>query len=276
MKFKLKQEKFEELLKKLALNSLYPSTVISVRKAKDGTNPILFSIQNETHARAMRYLKVKHTYFDEIEDSNDSIEFDMNRLLAVVKKMKPGTDLTVEAVNNKVKVGGVYERTDADVNVISSRKFSAHISYKEPDEEVVTDLPFAIKDGVPHIGGKQVPLNIKFEINLEDFKEMTDSVSTVKSEFYKFVIKDGKLWVRAGELHEYDDFWNYEVDYKIIDVGDLNVVINFAISDIAKTLGKDPVIQTATQAPSWIFEKTDDYFFGVLIPPFISDEDEIA
>ena len=275
MKFKLKQEKFEELLEKLALNNLYPSSVISVRKAKDGTNPILFSIQREIHGRAMRCLRVNHTYFTEIEDSNDSIEIDVIKLLAVVKKMRSGTDLTVETVNNKVKVGGVYERTDADGKVTSSRKFSAHVSYKEPDKEIVSDMPFTMKDGVPLVGEKKVPLGIKFEINLEDFKEMTDSVSTVKSEFYKFVIKDGKLEVRAGDLHEYNDFWNYEVDYKIIDGGDLDVVMSFAVSEMSNTFRKNPTLQSKSQAPTWLFEKTDDYMFGVLIPPYIPGEDEI-
>ena len=98
MKFKLKQEKFEELLEKLIVKDIFPSCAFSVNEG------VLVSKKKEEHGRAIRWVKFEKSYFEEIDDSVESIEIDVDRTLNFVKNIPAGTTLIVETIGNKLSI----------------------------------------------------------------------------------------------------------------------------------------------------------------------------
>lgn len=273
MKFELSREKLEELLEKLYMNGAYSSSVITVKKKDNDT--ILTSLQRDAQGRFVRLLKVRSSYFNFIEaDDIDTIEFDVAKLLKTVKLIRTGTPLTIETEGNKIKITGFYEDRNSNNEVVGKRKVISHISYREPDpNSYMTELPVTVVDGFPIVGKKKVKLDTKLAIWLPDLKEMVSFASTVDTEFYKFDINNGKLEVRIGDLHDFSDFWEYQPRATVVAGSDLSVIYTFGIKEIASTFRDDNIyVYTSTNSPAWIYEDTDDYTLGVLIPPFIQQE----
>ena len=252
MKFVLKQEKLQDLFEKLLVKDMFPSSIITTKEGK------LFSIQKEEHGRALRFLNVKGSFFESIDDSAQSIELDIERALNMIKNILPNTVLTVETKGNKLSISG--------------KNVDAYLSFKEPDGEVMnslSDAKFNFKDGVPHIGNEQVPLNDFFEIKLPEFKDLANFASSLKTEFYKFNIDGGKIAVRVGDLHDFSDYVILNPDGKINKGKDLNVIFTYGIPQIANTFHEVINIRSSTDCPGWFYENTDDYTLGVLIPPYV-------
>ena len=248
MKFKLKQEKLLDLLEKLIVKDIFPSTVISTKEGK------LFSIQKEEHGRALRFLRVNKNFFDEIDDSTESIELDLDKTISIVKNILPNTVLTFEVKGNKVSITG--------------KGVNANISYKEP-EKVLTELPFELKDGTPHIGEEKVPLDTHFDIKLPDFKDIAGYAGSLGTEFYKFTFDNDKIAVRIGDLHDFSDYVIFNPSGDIKKDGSLEVFFTYGIPQIAGTFKKEVSIKTKTNSPGWFYEITDEYILGVLIPPYV-------
>ena len=277
MKFKLKQEKLENMLEKLVMKDMFPSCVISVKDGK------LFSIQKEEHGRALRFLKFNKSFFNEIDsDSTDSIEIDSKKMLGLVKNITPNTDMTIEIKGNKVSITG----GNIDLN----------LAYKEPEIEINTSLPFPMKDGIPIIGEQKVELGTYFTIDLKDFKDIAQYGNTLGTEFYKFSFdkNDKKVVVRVGDLHDFSDFALFypkdkvtqlfeedgkEVEKIVSEYGikkgdELNVIFTYGMPQIAATFENEVHIKTKTDSPAWMYEGTKEYVHGILIPPFVQSEEE--
>jgi len=275
LKFKLKQEKFQELLEKLIVKDIFPSSTICVDNDSKTGKPVLFSIQKETHGRAVRYLKVNSNFFEEIEEGKDAIEIDVDRTLSIVKLIRPNTLLTIETVDNKLKISGVYEEKDDKGNVTSSRKIAPHITFKTPEEkDIKKKLPFAVEGKTPVVGEGDIPLDVQFEMELDDLKDLPEVASSVKTEYYSFRMKDGKLNLRIGDLHNFSDFWDYEPRIKTKMGNTLEMILTFGLSEVASTCRSNPTINAHSYAPIWLYEKTDDYLFGILIPTYNPREGE--
>lgn len=249
MKFEIKQAKFQELLEKLLVKDIFPSCLISTKDQK------LYSVQKEEHGRALRFVEFNTSYFDRIDNSEDSIELDVERTLSVVKNISPSTDLTVEIKGNKLSISG--ERVDIN------------IAFKEPEGTIETKMPFDLDGDIPLIGEGKLPLDTKFTIKLEDLKNLSAYASSLKTEFYKFNIKDDELTVKIGDLHNFSDFIIFEPRGDIPEGTKLEVIFTYGIPQIADTFRKeDIVIRAKSNSPAWVEEKTDDYRLGVLIPPY--------
>jgi len=266
MKFGIKQEKFQELLEKLMMRDIYPSSIISTK------NGAMFSIQRAGKGRALRYAKFNNSYFDFIDNSSESIEFDVEKNLPLIKEIPAGMLLIIETKDGKFTV----ERwiTD-DKGKPITKKGCSYLNYKEPEGEVKDSLPFEMKDGVPLVGEGKVPLSTVFTINLTSLKEITTfgKTNTLKTEFYKFLFEtaDGakKLAMRVGDLHA---FSTWDVAYPISEIksGDvLDVIFTYGIPQIADIYRQNNVtFQTSTNCPAFIFESCDQYILGMLIPPY--------
>jgi len=251
MKFVLKQEKFQDLLEKLLVKDMFPSTIITVKEGK------LFSIQKEEHARALRFLNVKSSFFESIDSGTETIELDIEKTLNMVKNILPNTLLTIETKGNKLSIKG--------------KNIDANLSFKEPESEILTSLDQAnmnITEGVPIVGDSKVKLSTYFSIKLPDFKDLAGFAGSLKTEFYKFTFDTNKIAVRIGDLHDFSDFVVYNPDGAIKDGKDLEVIFTYGIPQIADTFQEDINIKTKTGCPGWFYEGTKDYVLGVLIPPY--------
>jgi hypothetical protein len=250
MKFLLKQEKLQELLEKLIVKDIFPSSLISTK------GQTLYSIQKEEHGRALRFAKFNKSYFESIDDSDESIELDVERTLGVVKNILPSTVLTVETKGNKLSISG--------------DRINANIAFKEPENKIETSLPFEMKDGIPLIGASKIPLDTIFNIKLADFKNLSAYASSLKTEFYKFSISNKKLIVKVGDLHNFSDSIVFEPESSVVNDSSLEVTYTYAIPQIADTFRKEEmIIKTKTNSPAWIQETTDDYLLGILVPPYV-------
>lgn len=264
MKFKLKQEKLQEMLEKLMVKDIFPSAVIS--KAEDST---IFSIQKEEHGRAIRFVKFDKGFFEELEGEPEAIELDIERTLGIVKNILPGTQLIVETKGNKLSITKLI--TD-DKGKVTGEKGLTMISFKEPEGEVMKELPFEIKDGVPLIGEGKLPLDTHMKVNLDEFKNISGYASVLKTEFYKFIIdENGRIAVRVGNLHDFSDYHTEYPEGKVEKGKELEVIFTYGIPQIADTFRQDVYMKTKTNSPAWIFEKDKGYILGILIPPYVQE-----
>ena len=255
MKFKLKQEKLETLLEKLMVKDILPSSIISTKSDK------LFSVQREEHARALRFLSVNKSYFEEFEcEKEESIEIDVPTVLAVVKKVLPNTMLTIETKKNKL--------------VISGENVNIKLTVRDPEGAVIKKFPFEVDNGVPLIGDDKIPLNVHFSLAISDFKDIADFGRSLKTEFYAFDLKKGKINVKVGDVLGVNDSITFTPPSRHVKSGEaLSVIFAYAIQQIADTFQNDVEIKTATDSPGWFYEQTTDYTLGILVPPY-TDEDE--
>lgn len=260
MKFELKQEKLENLLEKLMVKDMIPSSIISVKEDK------LYSVQREEHARALRFLNVKKSYFEEFScEEEESIEIDVPIVLGIVKKILPNTVLTVETKANKL--------------LISGGNVKAHLTVQEPEGTITKSFPFEMEDGVPLIGDDKVPLDTHISLSVPDLKEITEFGSSLKTEFYKIdIVKENdqnKVEIKVGDVLGLGNVVSYTPPSGEVKKREkLSVVFSYAVPQIAATFQNDVEIKTSSDSPAWFYEETDDYLLGILVPPYTEEEED--
>lgn len=259
MKFVIKQEKLEYMLEKLMVGGMFPSCVITTKEGK------LFSIQREDSGRSLRLVKFNKEFFEEIDDkTTESIEIDGSIYLSAVKKMPPGMILTCETKGNRLTLKGVYK---------DGRVTNPRFMYRDPEGEVKMELPFEIKDGVPLVGKEKIPLDVKVDFDVNDFKEIGEYAAVLKTEFYKFGIENEMFTINVGELHDTNHTWGFNPKSKIKEGKDLDVIYTYGIPEIANTFDKTVHICTKSGSPAWFYENSKDHVLGVFIPPYKEQED---
>lgn len=279
MKFKLKQEKLQELLEKLIVKNTYPLSVITSSKDEDTGEPVLISIQRESAGRAIRYLKANKSFFNELEVSDDDevVEIDVNLFLDIVKQILPGTELIVNVGLKRIDILGEYNEYDKDGKVVSSRKINPSLTLSEPSTDVQKKLPFTFEDGFPVLGGKNVKLKNYLQINLEDMKDIVSFAGIIKTDFYNIEYNDKKLTVRVGDIYS-PDLSNsvvYTPRFEVKKGDTFKITMSYCIPEIMHTFRYSPVhLMLSTDAPVWFFETTDDITLGIMIPPFVLDISE--
>jgi hypothetical protein len=255
MKFKLKQEKLENLLEDLMVKDMIPSSIISVKEDK------LFSVQREEHARALRFLNVKKSYFEEfLCDKEESIEINVPTVLGVVKKMTSDI-LTVETKDNRL--------------LISGGNIKSRLTVQEPEGTVTKTFPFEMDGDMPLIGVDKIPLDTYISLDVSDLKEITEFGSSLKTVFYKFDIDDQKkIKIGVGDVLGVGNTVSSVPSSGRIEKGEkLSVVFSYAVSQVADIFQGEVSIKTSTNSPAWFYEETDDYLLGILVPPYIDDEE---
>ena len=262
MKFEIKQEKLEYMLEKLSVGNMFPSSVINT---KDGN---MFSIQREERGRAIRMLKLDNSYFESIDkDSNESIELDTEKFLRVVKKLSPGMILTCETKGNKLTIFGRYK---------DGRITNPKLTVKQPLGEVLTKLPFTMKDNIPlvKLEGVETKLDTHIALNISDFKDISDNASAIKTEFYKFIVKDKKFGIHVGDISASSDEWIFNPDSTIKTGDELDVTFTYGIPEISSTFDREVHIQTHSDCPGWFYETSKEHVLGVFIPPYVAKDVE--
>jgi len=256
MNFELEQSKLVEMFERLMLVNVFPSSVIST--TTDGT---LFSIQKDSHARALRFIKFNKGFFKSIDGKDETVEIDVEKALKLIKAVPPKEVLKVNTEGNKF--------------VIVCKKKKIHLTTREPEDEIIKGLPFETVDGVPVIGEgvDEVKLDVNMKIKLDDFKAFISDASPLKTEYYTFCIKNKKINVRVGDLHDTSDDSTWKPDGEIFKGEKLNAIYTFGVQQIGDTFREDVNIKLCNEAPAWFYEENDDYMFGVLLPPYVEEEE---
>jgi DNA-directed RNA polymerase beta subunit len=259
MKFVLKQEKLNYMLEKLSVGDMFPSCVLSTKDGK------VFSIQREESGRSLRMARFNENFFEEIDKNGiESIEIDVKKYLATVKRIPPGMILTVETKGNKVSISGSYK---------DGRPETSLLTYRTPEGEVMSKLTFEIENGIPLVGKEKIPLDTSIEINIADFKEISERSSAIKTEFYKFTIENNMLLVRVGDLHDTSDSTTFGPKSTIRKGEELETIFTYGIPEISKTFDSTVFINTRTKSPAWFYESSKEHILGVFIPPYSGNEE---
>ena len=278
MKFILQQEKLVELLEKLSLVDVFPSSIIGVKKGENG-KPVMFSIQREQSGRIIRYLKVNDTFFDKIETpkKQEAIDIDAVKISKAIKKFA-GRTVEVATIDDKLSIKGVFEDIDDKDKVVNKRELALHFNYSEP-QNVTSQLSIKFQDGTPHVGkDNKVPLSVETQVNLEDLKMAVELASVFDTEYFSFSLpKKDKLTIRVGNLRKFSEFLTWQPKFKLTAGEEYKSVYTFGFKQLVDVLRKDDItMRTASGAPAWVYEITDDYTLGVLIPPHVPTEEEVA
>jgi DNA polymerase III sliding clamp (beta) subunit (PCNA family) len=252
MKFVLKQEKLEDMLEKLMVKDILPKSVL-VAKGKT-----IQSVQKEEHARAFRLLKLNENYFESIDEVEDeeAIEFDVKKMSSLIKNIPANMNITWETKGNKIELSAEH------------RKFG--VAIVEP-EEIEKKLPFELKDGAPT--WDETSLDTKVVIKTSDFKEISGYANSLATEFFNFKLDGKKLSIHVGDIHDFTEYAILDItDVDIKKGKELDVAFTYAIPQIADTFREEATIWAKTDMPAWFYEKTDEYFLGVLVPPYTEEE----
>ena len=267
MRFKLSQPKFKTLLEKLVVKDIFgddDKVVISVKNGR------LYSIQQTMNDSITRYAKFEKSYFDEIDDSNESIEFNAYKLLKLVEHMKKNSNLVVETVGKRIKVTQFICKDGKETNI----RGYAKVLFTEP-EKVMHKLPFEMKDGTPYFTKEKIPLDVHFTVNLEDLKRSTivsrilstRSWGKLKDDYYTFIIENKKLSLRTGGLHDFNDYDVTKDIGTVFQGNDIKVILTWYMRQLVDTFKEKYInVKTRNNAPVWMYEGTDDYLFGLLMP----------
>lgn len=256
MEFELKQEKLVGMFEKLMIRDIFPSSIISMKE--EGK---IFSIQKDRHARALRFITFKESYFDKvIKGPEESVEINIEKALKLIKSIPSTEKLNVKTEGNKF--------------VITGQKKTINLNATEPEEEIQKGLPFKMQGSIPTIGEgvDKVLLDVDFKIDLSDFKEIIADATPLKTEFYKLSFNKDKIQVRVGDLHDTSENTVCRPAGKINNGKELDVTLTYGIPQIGDTFRNDIRVNTNSNSPAWIYEKTADYTFGVLLPPFTQED----
>jgi len=249
MKFKLKQEKMRDLFEKMIVQNLFPMSIIKATETE------VISLQKEANATAIRFARFKKEYFDELKvEESEVIELDIQRALAITKKVLPGTILTFETKGDKV--------------IISGERVNINLSYKKPKEdEILETMPFdSVKEGIPVIKG--VALDTEIKIKLADLKDAVDYGASLSTEYYTFKTKKGKLEIRVGDLHKYSDFVIFKPKIEVDEDKETETIYTTGLTQISNTFIEDELtIKYASDAPALIYEKNNECMLSILLPP---------
>ena len=271
MKFKIKKDKLEHMLEMLMLKDVLPTAVLTMQNGK------LFSIQQEEHARALRLLKLNENFFeDKIEGEDESVEIDVATILSILKRNHHDNIVKVSITGNKISIVG--DRVDVVLPV------------REPDD-VKTKLPFIVdENGVPLFGEDKKPLDVHILMTIDDYKDFCAYANPIKTDFFKFLIEEGLVKARIGDVHDFDKRIKFTPRAEIKSGTELDVTFPYAIPQIGDTYvgfesdikfmdkgeekqEKHKVIGIRGRSgfPMWFYEKTDEYFLGVIVPPYVEE-----
>jgi len=269
MEFKIKQEKLQEMLEKMILKDVCPSGIFCFK------NDSLFSIQKDSHSRALRFLKCNKDYFESfsVEENEEPFEIaDMNQCLDLVKKHEPGKTITCYVKDSKF----YFKSTKGDEKQGLYYKTSS-VPIQDP-ENVIDKLPLDFDDdGRPFLSAgedKSVLLDKWFTVELADFRLHVESATPLKTEFYTFLFEDKKVRSRVGDLKISTAGDNVEDLRATIHSGEnLEVIFTFGIRQLAQSFTKSKFgVRTNTHSPGWFYEGDKTYKYGVLIPPYTEEQ----
>jgi len=257
------------MLEKMVLKDICPSCIFCVKK------DVLFSIQKDSHARALRFFKCNKNYFKSFsaEETDKPFEIaDMNQFLDMVKKHEAGKTVTCYVEGNNL----FFESMIGDEKEgLDPRKSSVPI--QEPDS-VIEKLPIEMdENGVPSISAgedESVVMDKWCIIDLARFRSFVEFANPVKTEFFKFWFEDGKIKAEVRDLKMPTAPGNVDKLKGTIKNGkNLEVIFTYGIHQIAESFTKKEFsVRTNTHSPGWFYEGDNTYTYGVLLPPYTQEE----
>jgi hypothetical protein len=252
MQFEITQQKFQYLLEKLIVRDMFPNSIISIK------NNVLFSIQKENDINALRFVKFKNSFFDNIEGTEESIMVDIKKIHKMIKGISATKKLTIKTSDGKLSIFG--------------EGINFFVNYNSPNKQVMTSCPFSFVDGCPVVSSEKIMLDVCFKIKLSDFKTIADYANTLKTDSYKFSISEGNFIVRIGDLHSFSDYITLTPEVEIISGENLDVIFGCGLTALSKTFDDDITVFTKSNSAGLFYEVGNEHVLGVLISPCLNKE----
>lgn len=250
MQFSISQPKLKELLQKLSVSFMFPSTVLFT---KDGQ---LLSIQREISGSAIRYAKFNSYYFEVISHENDAVMIDANKALDLIKLVPSTESIEVEKKGDKL--------------CFTDSEGTTKMYYEDPGKQLIEKLPFEIKDGVPYVGKGKIPLDTVFIMKLSDLKKATEYGKKLGT-YYNFLVSQNSLSIEIGGTYNKRKL---SISGVLLSGKPVNNYYTFGIREVARTFRQDEiVVQTAPNAPGWFSEASQEigYELALMVTPFIEE-----
>lgn len=264
MKIVIQQSKLLEILNYLYVDGLFPFSIITTKEGK------LISSQSDQSKDkggfAHRYVQFLPEYFKEISKEQESLKIDVEKVKGFVSLRKSEDFITLEFPSpdapNKLRISGGGVKNNIAI-------------VKVDEQEIKTQLPFVMKDKVPHMRGGEVPLDTHVVMGLSSFRDIDAYASKHGTEFYRYQIgKDRKLKVLVGDIHEFEDTTTLEPTCQIVNVSEeLDVTFTKGIREITKVFSHDVDIYLRSNFPGWFSEVSQHHRFGCTIAPYIKKEE---
>lgn len=243
------------MLEKLTVKDMFPNSILSI---KNDIQPKVYSIQKQDDGKALRFLKFNSSFFDRVQcEKDESVVLEIKKIHKMIKTIPSTATLNIKTEDGKVKIFG------EGINFV--------LNYNYPEVGVLTNLPFSFENGYPVVSEHNIKLDVCFKIKLQDFKEIADYSSTLKTNIYKFTITKKEFMARVGDLHEFSDFITLSPKIDLLNGENLEAMFAYGLKEISKTFDNDVTICTQTNAAGWFYEVGKEHVLGILIPPCIRE-----
>jgi len=252
--FSITRKNMDILMNKLYVNNMFKETAIVIK------NNSFSSIHRNPLGKMIRYINVNPSFFHELS-GNGIIVLPVYKLQEKLKEIPMDSIIEFEFDKNKLKI---ITNNFSPINMVC----------KEP-ESYFKLFPYDVRDDIflynIYMKHLEVCLKAKSSV-IKDIiscaKLYDDNDDLTKDKKVKFLLNDGKFRIRIGELN----YVNFSSHIDVIRGNHLSVKFNnidYGFKKIKNVFSNDITIKTGTDAPAIFFEKTKDYEFGIMIPPYI-------
>jgi DNA-binding PadR family transcriptional regulator len=245
--FSITRQHLYQLLKKLNVEGMFKETAIIVK------DNLLTSVQREPLGNLIRFIEVKPSYFNEL--SGDGILIlPLTDLISLVRRLPNDELVGFEIFGNHLKI-------------FTSRYPEINILCKNPDDFLGQFL-FSIPEDMSLFNQTKNLSDVHFKAEPTIIKDILEHARIFEEEYVTFGLFDGRFSIRVGGFHNME----FTPTVDLIKGDELCVTfnnINNGFKKLKNVFDSDIIIKTATGAPTIFSEKTEDFDFGILIPPYV-------
>lgn len=258
MKIEIEQPKLVELIEMLCVDGLIPYPVMEVKE----DNKTLFSSQFIPQSPAgelYRYLGVDRSFFKKLQydDQPNVVKLMSEKLLKFVKSLPSTSTIRISTEQNTL--------------ILETDEISLSTKTPSIDEtEHLKGFPFKMENETPYLMKGTVPLENHVIVPYSSFKQLTSYESIIQKPVYLFELNEAGFNATLREEHGLSDVISYGMKAKVANrTENAKVAFTVGMKELAGTFSQDIHIRLKTNFPVWFYEKSQNYFLGVLMNPKI-------
>ena len=256
MKIEIEQPKLIELIEMLYVDGLIPYPVIEVKEDSSSLFSSQF-LQQSPAGEIYRYLWIDRSFFKKIQydEQPNVIKLMAEKLLKFVKSLPTTSTIKIES----------------DQNTLTLETEEISLSTKTPsidETEHLKGFPFKMENETPHLMKGTVPLENHVIVPYSSFKQLTSYESIIQKPIYLFELNEAGFNATLREEHGLSDVITYSMKAKVVKRNEnAKVAFTVGMKELAGTFTQDIHIRLKTNFPVWFYEKSQNYFLGILMNP---------